>query len=66
MQSDEEKSFFKFLQGKGAETDFTRGLEEKLNYAKKNLHWRRQYMTWQQTIDEEVELAKEEAIKEGE
>ncbi len=65
MQSDEEKSFFKFLNGEEATSDFTKTIAKKVEYAKKNIKWRRQFMTWQQTIDEEVEIAREEAIKEG-
>lgn len=65
LKSDEEKSFFKFLQGKQAESDFTKSLEEKIFRAKQNEDWRRQYMTWQQTIDEEKEIAFEEGLQQG-
>ena len=60
MASDEEKSFFKFLSGEGAMSDFTKNLEEKVLRAKKNAEWRRQYMTWQQTIDEEKDISFEQ------
>jgi predicted transposase/invertase (TIGR01784 family) len=65
MKTDEEKSFFKFLKGEQADSDFTRNIEEKVAWAKANKEWRRQYMTWQQTIDEEKEIAREEGIAEG-
>ncbi|MBR1537092.1 MAG: Rpn family recombination-promoting nuclease/putative transposase [Treponema sp.] len=65
MKSDEEKYFFNFLRGEKANSDLTKKIEEKVRYAKKNAKWRKQFMTWQQTIDEEVEIAREEAIKEG-
>ncbi|MBR6193715.1 MAG: Rpn family recombination-promoting nuclease/putative transposase [Treponema sp.] len=60
MEEDEEKSFFKFLAGQKAESKLTKSIEEKVNFAKKDMVWRKQYMTWQQTIDEEKELAFEE------
>ncbi len=66
IKSDEEKSFFKFLKGEKANSDFTRNIEKKVAWAKANKKWRRQYMTWQQTIDEEKEIAREEGIAEGE
>ncbi|MBR4598984.1 MAG: Rpn family recombination-promoting nuclease/putative transposase [Treponema sp.] len=65
MKTDEEKSFFKFLKGEQADSDFTRNIEEKVAWAKANKEWRRQYMTWQQTIDEEKEIAREEGFADG-
>ena len=60
MESDEAKKLFKFISGLGAESELTKSIEEKVNFAKKNMGWRKQYMTWQQTIDEEKELAFED------
>ncbi len=65
MKSEEEKSFFKFLNGESAESDLTRSIAEKVARAKVNKQWRRQYMTWQQTIDEEKEISREEGREEG-
>ena len=65
MKSDEEKSFFKFLKGEQADSDFTRSIEEKVAWAKANKEWRRQYMTWQQTIDEEKEISREEGAQQN-
>ena len=60
MESGEEKAFFKFLTGQKAESELTKSLEEKVSFAKKNMKWRKQYMTWQQTIDEEKDISFEE------
>lgn len=65
MTTDEEKAFFKFLRGGEANSDFTRNIEEKVTRAKQNAELRRQYMTWQQTIDEEKEIAREEGFNDG-
>ena len=65
MESDEEKRFFQFLAGLNAESELTKSIEEKVNFAKKNMRWRKQYMTWQQTIDEEKDIAFEEGREEG-
>jgi len=63
MENSEERCFFEFLKGQKAQTDFTRELEKHVNQAKRNVMWRNQYMTWQQSIDEEVEIAVEEAVE---
>ncbi len=65
MEGSEERSFFKFLSGLGAESELTKSIEEKVSFAKKNMRWRKQYMTWQQTIDEEKDIAYEEGREEG-
>lgn len=65
MTTDEERAFFKFLKGGEANSDFTRNIEEKVTRAKQNTELRRQYMTWQQTIDEEKEIAREEGFNDG-
>lgn len=65
LSSDEQKSFFKFLKGESAETDFTKQLKDKIAIAKKNAEWRMQYMTWEQTLKEEHKIAYEEAYKEA-
>ena len=65
MESDEEKHFFKFLAEQKAESGLTKSIEEKVSFAKKNMKWRKQYMTWQQTIDEEKDIAFEEGREEG-
>ena len=64
LKSEEEKNFFRFLKGEKAESRLSRSIEEKVEFAKKNALWRRQYMTWQQTIDEEKEIAREEGARE--
>lgn len=65
MKSTDEKDFFQFLIGKKATTRLARRLEEKVDFARKNLLWRKQYMTWQQTIDEAKDIAREQGIEEG-
>ena len=65
MEEGEEKSFFKFLSGLKAESELTKSIEEKVSFAKKDMIWRKQYMTWQQTIDEEKEIAFEEGRVDG-
>ncbi|MBP3773085.1 MAG: Rpn family recombination-promoting nuclease/putative transposase [Treponema sp.] len=65
LSSGEQKSFFKFLKGEIADSDFTRLLKDKLYVAKKNAEWRMQYMTWEQTLREEYKLAYKEAYQEA-
>lgn len=63
MPSNEEQAFFRFLQGKSAETDFTRHLATEVIRAKHNAQWRMQFMTWDQSIKEEAELLAPEIAK---
>ena len=65
MESDEEKNFFKFLSGHEAENELTKSIEEKVIFAKQNMEWKKIYMTWQQTIDEEKDIAFEEGVRQG-
>ena len=65
LQSDEEKSFFKFLKGESADDDFTKTLETKISQARENLDWRRQYMTWEQEMKHQRWEAYEEGLSEG-
>ena len=65
MENDEEKAFFKFLVNQNADSDFTKSIEEKVFFARKNMEWRKQYMTSQQTIDEEKDISFEEGKEEG-
>ena len=65
MKSTDEKDFFKFLKGEKAESNLAKNIEEKVEFAKKNSEWRRNYMTWQQTIEEEKEIVREETAREN-
>ena len=65
LESAEEKDFFNFLKGNNAQSDFAKIIEEKVRRAKQNRRWRKQYMTWQQTIDEEKEISFEEGHSAG-
>ena len=65
IRDEEEKAFFKFISQKDAGSDLTKAIEEKVAFARKNKEWRKQYMTWQQTIMEERESAFQEGIERG-
>ena len=65
LESEEERSFFRFLKGGGADTAFSRRIAERVAFAKQDMTWRRQYMTWQQTIDEEKAIAFEEGAQQN-
>ena len=65
MKKDELKDFFKYLKEHSAQSELTKSIEEKVSFAKKNMKWRKQYMTWQQTIDDEKEDAYEEGLTAG-
>ncbi len=62
LKTKEERDFFKFLKGEQAESQFAKAIEEKVERAKKNEKWRKNYMTWQQTIDEAKYIAREEGM----
>ena len=66
MESGEEKAFFKYLVEQKAEDELTKSLEKRVSFARKNMEWRKQYMTWQQTLDEEKSIAFAEGIERGE
>lgn len=55
MTSDEEKSFFKFLRGEEATSEFTKSIEEKVSRAKENPRMRQNFITWEQAVAEEAE-----------
>ena len=65
LKNDEMRGFFKFLNGARADTTFSKRIEERLEFARRNMAWRKQYMTWQQTIDEEKFFAFEEGHDAG-
>ncbi len=65
IEDKEEKAFFKFLSGNNADDEFTRMIAEKVSRAKKSATWRKQYMTWDQTIKEERLEAFDEGKAEG-
>ena len=65
MKKDELKDFFKYLKEHSAQSELTKSIEEKVSFAKKNMTWRKQYMTWEQTIEDEKEDAYEEGLAEG-
>ncbi|MDE6704925.1 MAG: Rpn family recombination-promoting nuclease/putative transposase [Treponemataceae bacterium] len=65
LESDEMRSFFRFLKGERAKSAFSKRIAEKVVFAKRNMQWRKQYMTWQQTIDVEKMFAFEEGHDAG-
>lgn len=65
MESDEEKAFFHFLKDNAADDSFTKQLEEQVLFAKKNLEWRTQYMTFKEQFYEEFEEAREIGHEQG-
>ena len=67
MASDEEKSFFKFLRGEEATSEFTKSIEEKVSRAKENPRMRQNFITWEQAVAEEADgraksMAKQEKL----
>ena len=56
MASDEEKSFFKFLRGEEATSEFTKSIEEKVSRAKENPRMRQNFITWEQAVAEEADV----------
>ena len=63
--NDKVKNFLKILKGEKAGDDFSKKLEDKVNFAKKNLNYRGQFMTFQELLEDEKELVREKALKEG-
>ncbi|MBQ8014221.1 MAG: Rpn family recombination-promoting nuclease/putative transposase [Treponema sp.] len=61
MKDGRKRDFFKFLKGEKAVSGFVKSLEEKVEFAKKNMEWRRNYMTWEQ----EILYQRSEAFEEG-
>lgn len=57
------RDFFRYLRGDRADTALSKRIAQKVAFAKRNMSWRRQYMTWQQTIDEAKELSFEEGVR---
>ena len=64
LKDEATRDFFMFLKGRRANTALSKRIEEKVLFAQQNMAWRRQYMTWQQTIDEEKAIAFEEGATE--
>ena len=65
IENKEEKAFFKFLLENGADDDLTRSIAEKVNRAKKNAAWRKQYMTWEQEMKHLSRVAFDEGLNMG-
>lgn len=60
MKSEELKSFFKYLCGKEASSDFSEKLSAIVKRIKMNARWRHEFMTWQDEIEFQAKKASEE------
>ncbi len=65
LKNEKERDFFRFLTGETAKTDLSKNLESKVNLARQNALWRKQYMTWEQTIEEAKDIAYQKGLDEG-
>lgn len=61
MKSEELKSFFKYLCGKEASSDFSEKLSAIVKRIKMNACWRHEFMTWQDEIEFQAKKAREES-----
>ena len=64
MQSENLRSFFKYLCGKNSDDNFTDRLSELVERVKMNAQWRHRYMTIEQEIKLQVEARTNERAKE--
>lgn len=60
MKSEELKSFFKYLCGKEASSNFSEKLSAIVKRIKMNARWRHEFMTWQDEIEFQAKKASEE------
>lgn len=63
--SEEAKAFLKYVGGTTSDDSFVRKLEDKVNTARKNEEWRREYMTLYMRDLENKELGRQEGLLEG-
>lgn len=61
MKSEELKSFFKYLCGKEASSDFSEKRSAIVKRIKMNARWRHEFMTWQDEIEFQAKKAREES-----
>lgn len=61
MNSEELKSFFKYLCGKEPSSDFSEKLSAIVKRIKMNARWRHEFMTWQDEIEFQAKKAREES-----
>ncbi len=59
------RNFLKILRGEKARDEFSKKLEEKVNFAKTNIKYRGQFMTFQELLEDEKDYARAEGLKEG-
>ncbi len=64
MKSEELKSFFKYLCGKEPASSFSEKISAIVERIKMNARWRHEYMTWQDEIEIQADLAAKKAREE--
>ncbi len=64
MKSEELKSFFKYLCGKEPTSDFSEKLSAIVKRVKMNARWRHEFMTWQEEVELQADLAAKKASDE--
>ena len=65
MKSEELKSFFKYLCGKEPSSSFSEKISAIVERLKMNARWRHEFMTWQEEVELQADLAAEKARKEA-
>ena len=64
MNSEELKSFFRYLCGKEPTSDFSEKISAIVDRLKMNARWRHEFMTWLDEIEFQADLAAKEAREE--
>lgn len=62
---DELKAFLDYVAGKKPENSYVERLEEAVREARKNREWRHEYMTLLMRDQENVEIGRDQGIKQG-
>ena len=65
MKSDELKSFFKYLCGKKPSSSFSEKISAIVERLKMNARWRHEFMTWQEEVELQADLAAKKAREEN-
>lgn len=65
MKSKELKSFFRYLCGKAPTSDFSEKISGIVRRIKMNARWRHEFMTWQEEVELQADLAAKKAYQEG-
>lgn len=65
MKSEKLKSFFKYLCGKEPSSGFSERISAIVKRIKMNARWRHEFMTWQEEVELQADLAAKKAYQEG-